>query len=92
MALRTWLAVSAAAVLSLANPASAGPKVPRAEDAALSFIDDLVANLTEAAGEADGVQKHALSCAQKCSRKVNLGYAKYEGYHDEEADLNVWKG
>ena len=30
-----------------------------------------------------------LSCAQKCSKKVNLGYAQYEGYHDEEADLNV---
>lgn len=89
MALRTWLAVTTA-VLSLASLTLASPKAPRAEDAALSFIEGLVANLTAAVEEAEGNQEGA--CSQNSSRTVDLGYAKYEGYHDEDTDLNVWKG
>ena len=79
-----WLAALSAAT-ALLTPASAVPHPPRAEDAALAFIDELVANLTEAAGGAE-------SCSQEASRTVDVGYAKYEGYHDEDTDLNVWKG
>ena len=83
MRLCASLALAVAALLTI--PASANPTEPRADDAALSFIDDLVANLTEAADKAQ-------SCAQEVSRTVDLGYAKYEGYHDEDMDINIWKG
>lgn len=83
MALRRVL-VSAAAALGAVR-ALASPVESRAEDAALSFIREFVANLTEAADEAQ-------SCSQESSMTVDLGYAKYRGYHDEETDLNIWKG
>lgn len=85
MGLRASLALAVVALLAI--PASATPR-PRAEDAALSFIDELVANLTEAAE----TSRKSHSCAQEASRTVDLGYAKYEGYHDEDTDLNIWKG
>lgn len=83
MGLRATLALAAAALLAI--PASADCAEPRADDAALSFIDQLVADLTEAAGNDQ-------SCSREASRTVDLGYAKYEGYHDEDTDLNIWKG
>lgn len=92
MTLFTCLAVLAAAALPLVNGESTNPEVPRANDAALSFIDELVADLKNAAQGAEGNKKRGLSCTQESSITVNLGYAKYEGYHDEDTDLNVWKG
>ncbi|SPO05142.1 related to esterase [Cephalotrichum gorgonifer] len=90
---RTWLAVLSAAAALFIAPASTGPTamVPRSEDLALSFIDELVANLTEAA-ETENNQKRSLTCSQDSSRTVNLLYGKYQGYYDEETDLNIWKG
>ena len=83
MAFHVRLAIVAAALLAM--PALASCKVPQAEDAAVAFIDELVTNLTSVADA-----KH--SCSQESSRTVDLVYAKYEGYHDEGADLNIWKG
>ena len=88
----SWIAAISAAIALLAPHASANPTFPRAEeDQASLFVDELVANLTEAAENAD-TQKRSLSCSQRGDRTVNLGYAKYQGYHDDATDLNVWKG
>ncbi|PKS12631.1 hypothetical protein jhhlp_000839 [Lomentospora prolificans] len=94
MALRKWLVVAlSAATALLATPIAGLPAVPRAEDdSVVLFIDELIANLTEATEHTEASKKRGLSCSQSSTRTVNLGYAKYQGYHDADADLNVWKG
>ena len=56
------------------------------------FIADLIANATAAAEEQQAAQKRSLLCSQDDSLVVNLGYAKYRGYHDSSTGLNYWKG
>jgi len=55
------------------------------------FVDELIANLTEAA-ETNENEKRSLTCSVSLSRTVNLLYAKYQGYQDSSSGLNVWKG
>ncbi|CAI4218847.1 unnamed protein product [Parascedosporium putredinis] len=96
MALPKWLVagLSLATVL-LSAPVNGLPAVPRAEESdvpAFLFIDQLIANLTEAAEVAESTTKRGLTCSAASSRTVNLGYAKYQGYADSASGLNVWKG
>jgi hypothetical protein len=61
-------------------------------DIASSFVSDLIANATAAEQEQQAQEKRFLSCTQDDSLVVNLGYAKYRGYHDASTGLNYWKG
>lgn len=47
----------------------------------------LVANLAAA----PFAQGRALPTARSSSTTVDLGYATYQGYHDDTYGLNVWK-
>ncbi|KAL2270619.1 hypothetical protein VTJ83DRAFT_2803 [Remersonia thermophila] len=66
------------------------PEEP-AEDIASSFVLDLLANLTQAE-ETQTNEKRSLFTCRQDSLTVNLGYAKYKGYHDASTGLNYWKG
>lgn len=96
---RLTACVAAGTVLS---PALAIPSAPRANPAVISeprdngdiataFVADLVHNATQE----DSLQTGAAagkSCGQVKSLTVDVGYAKYEGYHNETTALNYWKG
>ncbi|KAL2134419.1 hypothetical protein VTI74DRAFT_258 [Chaetomium olivicolor] len=58
-------------------------------DIASQFVADLIANATLAEQHQ---QKRFISCTQDDSLVVNLGYAKYRGYHNSTTGLNYWKG
>lgn len=59
-------------------------------DIAAVFVADLVHNATQV-----GLQTEA-GCGAKCKQPqslvVDVGYAKYEGYHNDTTELNYWKG
>lgn len=61
-------------------------------DIASLFVADLIANATAAQDEQQAQEKRSLFCTQDSSLVVNLGYAKYRGYHDAATGLNYWKG
>ena len=69
--------------------------VPAPDDASVdiasSFVLDLIANVTQAEESFHSNEKRFLSCTQD-SLVVNLGYARYRGYHDSSTGLNYWKG
>ncbi|KAL3294914.1 carboxylesterase type B [Colletotrichum asianum] len=74
--------------LSLASlPLCSGaPSFGRGEDAASTFLSELIAT-TQA------IEKRSpnVSC-QQSPLAVDLGYAKYEGYSNATSGLNIWKG
>ncbi|KAH6843213.1 Alpha/Beta hydrolase protein [Chaetomium sp. MPI-CAGE-AT-0009] len=61
-------------------------------DIASQFVADLIGNATRAEQEQQAQEKRFLSCTQDESLVVNLGYAKYRGYHNTSTGLNYWKG
>ncbi|KAL0936896.1 carboxylesterase family protein [Colletotrichum truncatum] len=75
-----------AASVAAALPFSLGaPSLPRSEDAASAFLSEVIA-------EVKGLDDDNLhgSCANPL--KVDLGYAKYEGYTNTTSGLNSWRG
>lgn len=89
------LAVAGSIASSSASPqaAEASPVTRTPADAAGQFLSDLIANVTEAEQQQRGAsQPRLLSCAQDESLVVDLGYAKYRGYHNSTTGLNYWKG
>jgi hypothetical protein len=93
MAPLRWIAglVLAGALVSCA-PQSAGAPDAGSADVADLFVADLIANATQAEQDQQTNEKRLLSCSQDDSLVVNLGYAKYRGYHNTSTGLNVWKG
>jgi hypothetical protein len=61
-------------------------------DIASLFVSDLIANATAAGEQQQTQEKRFLTCSQSDSLVVNLGYAKYRGYHNASTGLNYWKG
>lgn len=53
-------------------------------------MSDLISNVTKA--ETELKARNLLTCAQDESLVVNVGYAKYRGYHNATTGLNYWKG
>ncbi|AEO68120.1 uncharacterized protein THITE_2117509 [Thermothielavioides terrestris NRRL 8126] len=65
------------------------PDASGSADIASQFVSELIANATQA-GQAQ--EKRNLSCSPNDSLVVDLGYAKYRGYHNATTGLNNWKG
>ncbi|KAK0609243.1 Alpha/Beta hydrolase protein [Immersiella caudata] len=65
-------------------------------DFQLQFVQELIANATEAEESQLGAKKRSLLgsllCNQASDLVVNLGYAKYQGYSNSATGLNYWKG
>ncbi|GAB1319872.1 Carboxylic ester hydrolase [Madurella fahalii] len=71
---------------------AASPIVHRSADRAQEFVSGLIANATEAEQQHQAQRPRFLSCPRDESLIVDLGYARYRGYHDPSTGLNYWKG
>ena len=93
MSLKRLGLLALAASLVLGVPAPTGVPLPddASNDIASSFLLDLIANVTQTEESSHANAKRFLSCTQD-SLVVNLGYARYRGYHNSSTGLNYWKG
>lgn len=83
-----WIA--GLALASLVSCAPANAPAPDGSDVGSQFVADLIANASQA--EQPAAEKRFFSCSQDDSLVVNVGYAKYRGYHNASTGLNYWRG
>ncbi|KAF9871239.1 carboxylesterase family protein [Colletotrichum karsti] len=62
------------------------PHLSGGNDAAATFLEDLIAKTRALEGSSE------TGVCRQTSLTVDLGYAKYEGYTNATTNLNIWKG
>ncbi|KAL2194689.1 Alpha/Beta hydrolase protein [Corynascus similis CBS 632.67] len=91
MTSRWWIA----GLALVGSFASCAPNVPRSSasdtDIATRFVADVLADVRQAEQQRQH-ERSPPDLGHNNPLVVNLGYAKYRGYHDASTGLNYWKG
>jgi hypothetical protein len=95
MAPKRWISVLVPAstlVLCALLAAGAAAGASDSTDLATQFVADLIANVTGLMQQQQAEVESSRSCSNDDPLVVDLGYAKYRGYHNATTGLNYWKG